>query len=305
MDTDQDYSPHQLLPAPEPRTVSPPLGYFYNNIAKHLIKDTVRIMNNGLHIDLDKVEELEKVLDEQLKTVEIELANNPLIKSFQELQHKKYTKDYISDRKSKMRSSDYYLKPFDHKNMVHRSYFMDLYATQYNLPIPEEKLSGSAVSKWSNKLVKAYANTRPILQRLLDGKLTTHPLIDEAMNLLANDKANIYNEKYLQQIKNPEIPLPKFNPASSKQKQELIEAEKFSKETGLPSFDRSEIERINKETLDPDIKHFTQCFIDHSFAAIVRNNFIEAFYRYTVNNRLYGQYKLLGAKTGRYTSSNP
>ncbi|MGD8305303.1 MAG: DNA polymerase [Ignavibacteria bacterium] len=310
MDTDQDYSPHSLLPASEPRTVDYELGYFYNNVAKHLIKDTVRLMNNGLHIDLDKVEELEKVLDEQLKTVEVELANNPLISTFQKLQHKKHTKDYISNRKSKMRSSDYYLKPFNHKNMVHRSYFMDLYATQYNLPIPEEKLSGSSIGKWPIKLVKAYAKTRPILQRLLNGELTTHPLIDKAMNLLASDKANIYNEKYLQQIKNPEIPLPKFNPASSKQKQELfawldIKAEKFSKDTGLPSFDRSEVERINKETLDPDVKHFTQCFIDHSFAAIVRNNFIEAFYRYTVNDRLYGQYKLLGAKTGRYTSSNP
>jgi DNA polymerase I-like protein with 3'-5' exonuclease and polymerase domains len=119
-----------------------------------------------------------------------------------------------------------------------------------------------------------------------------------------------YNEKYVEAIRSPQVPVPAFNPASPPQKQKLfdwlgLKSDKTSKETGLPSWDRDEIERVNLETADPDIKHFTQCFIDHSFAAIVRNNFINAFYKYTVNNRLHGQYKLLGAKSGRYTSSNP
>ena len=310
MDTNQNYSPHSLLPAPEPCTESPPLDYFYENVAKHLIKDTVRIMDNGLALNLDKVEALEEVLDIQLKNVETSLATNPLIAKFQEVQHQRLIKNYIADRKSKMRTIDYYIKPFKHSDMVHRSYFMHHYAKTVNIPLPTTTLPGSTISKWDAKLVKTFATKRPLLRRLLAGQLTTHPIITLAMEKLAQDKCDIYNEKYLAAIQSPDVPIPAFNPASPQQKQELfkwlgITSDKTSKTTGLPSFNRDEIERINKETNDDDIKDFTQLFIDHSYAAIVRNNFIEAFYRYTVDNRLYGQYKLLGAKSGRYTSSNP
>ena len=109
---------------------------------------------------------------------------------------------------------------------------------------------------------------------------------------------------------NHEAPPPCWHDCGPQQKQELfamlgVESDKTSKETGLPSFDRDEIERINRETSDDDVRHLTQCFIDYSFAAIVKNNFIEAFYNFTVGDRLYGQYKLLGAKSGRFTSNNP
>lgn len=308
--TNEHYSPHDLLPAPEPKTYSPPEGYFYHNVAKHLVKDTVRIMMNGLHIDLDKVEELESTLDDQLAEVAVRLATNPLINQFQELQHKSLVKEYIEDRKSKLRSVDYYLKPFKPSDMVHRSYFMHFFAESQGLPSPSELLPGSSVSKWPANLVKTFSKSRPVLQRLLSGELTSHPLIDKAMLQLAQDKCDIYNQKYLEAIQSPNVPVPAFNPASSVQKQKLFawlgfESNKTSKETGLPSWDRDEIEIVNKSTVDDDIRDLTQAFIDHSFAAIVRNNFIEAFYRYTVENRLHGQYKLLGAKSGRYTSSNP
>lgn len=300
---ESSYSPHDLLPAPEPSTYAPPFGYFYHNVAKHLIRDTVRVMANGLHIDLDKVEQLETTLDEQLAKVQEELASNPLISEFQQIQHRHAIKDYIEDRKSKMRTPDYYLKPFKYNDSVHRSYFMYLFAKEYGLPQPSKLIEGTVIPKWSAKLVNTFASSRPVLQRLLKGELTSHPLIDEAMIILATDKCNIYNQKYLDAIHSPNVPIPTFNPGSSTQKQALfkwlgIESDKTSKTTGLPSFDRDEIERIHKETTDEHVRHFTQCFIDHSFAAIVRNNFIEAFYRYTVEDRLYGQYKLLGAKTG-------
>lgn len=304
------YSPHDQLPAPEPKTVEYPLEHFYQNTARYLIKDTVRIMDNGLHIDLEKVIELEDVLKEQLEEVASELAANPLIQQYLEQRYSAQIKDYIEDRKSKMRTADYYLKPFKHTDMVHRSYFMDEYAKTQGWSIPEDKLP-TGVGKWPAALVKKYAKTNRVLQMLLEGTLPANtPTIGLAMDRLAEDKARIYNEKYVEQVQKPAVPYPVFNPGSPQQKQELfamlgIESEATSKDTGLPSWDRDQIERVNKETRDEDVRKLTQCFIDYSFAAIIKNNFIEAFYNYTVDDRLYGQYKLLGAKSGRYTSSNP
>ena len=54
-----------------------------------------------------------------------------------------------------------------------------------------------------------------------------------------------------------------------------------------------------------DLKEIIECLLDYSNAAIIRNNFVKNFYEYTIDNRLYGSYKLFGAKSFRLTSSNP
>jgi len=306
----EGYSPWDQLPMPEPKTVDYPFGYFYEHTAKYIIKDAVRLMDNGLNVDLEKVIALEGILAEQLGEVTQELANNVLIKTYLEKRHANQIKEYIKDRKSKMRKIADYLGPFKYKDMNHRSYFMDEYAKTRGWSSPSDKLP-TGVGKWPANLVKKYAKQNRLLQLMLAGNLPeSTPVIDVAMKRLAKDKAKMYNEKYLAQVKTPNVSYPVFNPASPLQKQELfemlgIESDKTSKDTGQPSWDRDSVERVNNETADEDIKQFTQCFIDHSFAAIVKNNFIEAFYTYTVEGRLYGQYKTLGAKSGRFTSSNP
>ena len=306
----EGYSPWDQLPMPEPRTVDYPFGYFYEHTAKYIIKDAVRLMDNGLNVDLEKVIALEDILAEQLEEVAQELAGNALIKAYLEKRHANQIKEYIKDRKSKMCKVSDYLVPFKYKDMNHRSYFMDEYAKTRGWSSPPDKLP-TGVGKWPVNLVKKYAKQNRLLQLMLAGTLPENtPIIDVAMKRLAEDKARMYNEKYLAQVKTPNVSYPVFNPASPLQKQELfemlgIESDKVSKDTGQPSWDRDQVERVNRETTDEDIKAFTQCFIDHSFAAIVKNNFIEAFYNYTVEGRLYGQYKTLGAKSGRFTSSNP
>ena len=122
------YSPHDQLPAVEPKDATYPIGYFYNNTAKHLLKDTVRIMDNGLHVDLDKVVDLEAVLVDQLKEVDKELAANPLIKTYLVKRFSSQVKAYIKDRKSKMKTPAQYLGAFKHSDINHRSYFMEEYA---------------------------------------------------------------------------------------------------------------------------------------------------------------------------------
>lgn len=312
MNTFQKYSPWDLLPLPEPRLEWPTDDFFYENVSKHLVKDIVRITQNGIPIDLDKVADLEEVLDDVLADVQAKLAANPLIAEFQRIQHSRIVNDYIAEQKSKIKEPAHFLKPFDYKKMEHRSYFMHCYEQDHPLPIkPSEYLLGD-VLKWTVRDVKRY--DRPVLLRLVNGDLTeSNKYVKAAMQLLAEHKAELYNRRfgYHENIANaPDLPIPPFNPASAPQKQALfdwlgIESEKTSKDTGLPSWDRDEIERVNKETTNEHVKDFTQSFIDYSFGAIVKNNFIKAFYDYTIDGRLYGSMKLFGAKSFRLTSQNP
>jgi hypothetical protein len=304
------YSPHDLLPAPEPKYTDYGPTYFYDNVAKYLIKDTVRIMHNGLHVDLDKVEQLQVTLDNQLESVSNRLASNPHIKGYLDIRHSVLIVKYQEERKTRLRDASYYLKPFKPGDMTHRSYFMHIYATKYGKTEPTGLLP-TGIPKWPANLVKKLSKTKPMLKKLLAKEITdSHPIAKEAMELLATHKAELHNRKYLDQIASPDIELPPFNPNSSEQKRELFESlgvqsDVVSKTTGLPSYGRDVIEGIGKMTADPDVKALVDALIDQSYAAIVRNNFINAFYRYTVDDRLYGQYKLLGAKSARYTSSNP
>lgn len=308
--TSTDYSPHSLLPAPEPSTDSPPDDYFYQHVAKHLIRDTVRLQQNGLNIDMDRVIELEATLDTQLADVETRIASNPLVQTYLESRYKSQIAEYQEKQASKFKQPSDFIKPFKYNDMAHRSYFMHVYATQQGISLPSDTLP-TGVSKWPANTVKKLAKTRPVLTKLLSGQLTdTHPTVIKSMELWAQHKADLHNRSYREKISNPTIDYPKFNPASSLQKREFfdllsIQSEATSATTGDPKWDRDQVTRINAETTDPDLLDFTQALIDHSFAAIVRNNFINAFYTYTVEGRLYGQYKLLGAKSARFTSSNP
>lgn len=307
--TNEQYSIWSQLPAPEARYTEYLTRHFYDNTAKHLIKDTVRVMMNGLPIDLDKVQELEKVLIEQLAKVDEDLANNSIVKVYLKQKYGKLIDAYKEDRASKLRSSDYYLKPFKHSDMAHRSFFMKVYSRDHDIPVIEEELF-EGIPKWTVKRVKTLSESRPILKRLLNGELhDSHPIVQEAMQLLAETKANLHNKSYFAQIQNPQVEPPKFNPGSAQQKAEVfamlgIESNTTT-DSGAPKWDRAEIERVNAETDDEEIKLFTQSLIDHSFAAIIQNNFIKAFYNYTIDGRLYGNLRLLGAKSARYTSNSP
>ena len=54
-----------------------------------------------------------------------------------------------------------------------------------------------------------------------------------------------------------------------------------------------------------DLQDIISCFLDHSNSSIIKNNFIEAFYKNTINGVLYSNFKLFGTRTFRLTSSNP
>lgn len=308
--TMEDYTPWEQLPAVNPCGAVYPEAHFYHYTAKWLIPDTVRIMMNGLPISLDRVKLLEERLIKILAGVQERLDSNPSIVRFLAYRQELALEKYIKAQRSKMRTPNFYDAKFDSKKVPHRCFFMDVFAEKVGLPLPDEKLP-QGCSKWSVKLIRNLKSKYPPLNALLTHTIPPeNPTAKAAMVRLAEGAANRFNAKYYEDIKAPKLKKLKFNAASPKQKQELFAflgcvSDKVSKKTGADSWDREQIEQLLKVSVDEDILALAECLIDHSFSAIVKNNFVAAFYKYTLEGSLYGQYKLLGAKSGRYTSSNP
>lgn len=302
------YSPHDLLPAPIPSTVNPPEDYFYHNVVKHLIPTTIKLMNTGLPIDLNRVEQLEIELDSIIAEVHVTLAANTHIHTYLQSRYSSQIAEYQALQMSRLKPASTFLVPFDPKKLEHRSYFMHLYATAQGLPLPADTLP-TGISKWTARDVQKLSASRPILQRLISNQLRPSET-DPAMQLYAQHKADLRNKSTRDKINTPTISYPTFNPSSPIQKGELftmlgLKSEATSKTTGSDKWDRSQLERLLKESTDPVLTELLQALIDFSFAAIVRNNFIEAFYNSTVDGRLHGNYRLFGTKTFRFTSNNP
>ena len=331
--TNSDYSPWDQLPAPEPKLCNYHQSHFYHYTAKHLIKDTVKIMMNGLGINLNKVYELEDTIDVSINSVKQSLYANPIIQRYIKEAKKKELAAYIKDRKSKLRSPDYYLKPFKHNEVNNRSYFMYVFSKKLNISQPSELLP-TGVPKWSASLVSKLSSEYPILKRMLKGELPQDtPTAQKAIQLLAQDKADMYNQKFLNQINNPDLPDENINIRSSdvkhtiftsilgyesgtktdayeKYERDLDKAIKYGKP--LPkqpkntwSWGRKQIEMLLDTLSDPDEISLCKQFIEFSFGDKIKTSFIPAFYKYTLDGRLYSNLKLLGAKSARFTSNNP
>ncbi len=273
-------------------------------------------MGNGIPINLEKVRELEKTLEKVLTDVDTVVQGNPYIKKFQTLQNLEQKEKYVKKQREKMKSFKLFIKDFKSNDMTHRSYFMEELCEVIRkkgfkrVEKPEEELI-TGVPKWTLKHTKT-VSFHPAVQLLLKGKLQpSNAFVKKAMQKLAIDKAIIFNKKYYINIKNVNtIPLPSFNVGSPQQKTKLFDflgfsSDTVSPDTGLPSWNRGEVERVRNTTSDKDIKILTQAFIDFSFGGVIKNQFIKAFLKHTIDNRLYGNFKLFGAKSFRLTSSNP
>ena len=330
--------PWQHLPIPMPNKYDPaekdPL-WFYNNIGKHLIEDFIKIMSNGLLIDDDKVETLRNILDDNLNTVRQTLANNGIIKQFLEQEFKESKANLIKEQQSKFRTIDYYLKPYKHSDITHRTYLV-------NEILRTKGLSSDIRIKWSINDLKKYnkINHLAIFDSIIDKSIDlNHQTVQTVMQKLAQEKLDIYNKSKMQKVDeaNAESLVGEFNPGSSVQKHKLLtnmlgyESGKESKayldyhkslsygktptdkngkakrEPNRWSWGRDQLEDLLKTIPNDnkDLIELLQALVDYSFSSIIRTNFIEAFDSFTIDNYLHGNIKLLGAVSGRNTSNAP
>lgn len=299
--------PADLLPIQEPRLHKERHDYFYHNVVKPLLGDVIRLQSNGIPIDMSKVQEMKEELEVILKDVNTRISENDTIRRFQAVQAQKIADKYKTSVLDKQKPAMHYFKPYSNGNITHRNYLVN--RVLHNQGRDDERQPG-----WSIKSVKADKRLMEdyTIQRMLTKEVSVIDLTAlDAMADLAIERQKVANSKY--ETKASEVPdklFKDFNPASATQKQALfeylsIESEAVSKDTGLPKWDKEQISIVNKTTTNEDVKLFTKAFIEHSQAAIIRQNFITAFDNYVIDGVLYGNFKLFGAKSFRLTSNKP
>ncbi len=302
--------PYELLPMPFPQDHDPgeeDPGFFYNNFIKHFIPDMIQMMDTGLAIDNDAVEELRKTVDEVLLGVEKSLADNDLIKQFQTARLPYAQKKHAEKCTAAIRDLDYYLKPFKESDVLHRTWVVNTYLRKLHK-------SKHCEDKWTLKDLKKFNIflNDPFVAAICEKRRFTENLdVQHGMVALAEYKLELWNRPRYENAEKP-VDLPPFNPGSSKQMKEFFEMAKvapyaFSKDTGEASWGRDQLELAQKDTLDPlcSLSYALQAMIDYSSSSIIKTNFLKAFDKFTVDGVLHGNIKLFGAKSVRNTSNSP
>lgn len=303
--------PWEILPQPPPSEFDPSTtepDYFYNNIIMPLTKDFIRLMSAGIQIDQSAVDDLRTTITEVLAKVESDLASNPLIQDFQAHEYPRIFNAYKEEQEASMRSLDFYIKEYRPDDIVHRTYLVNTYLLANDL---EKYITDKCTVKDLKVLHSIHSH--PFFIKVLNKSIELDdPYVVASMRTIATEKLAIWNKVRQDKIDNASMDtlLPPFNPGSAPQKQRLfhhlgVEPLAFSKDTGLPSWGRPQIEELFKTSQDGPYKDLLQNFIDHSFGAIIRNNFLEAFDKFTIDGVLHGNFKLFGAKTFRPTSNSP
>ena len=244
--------PHNLLPIVRPLedTNELPETYFYDNVVQPLIKDIVRIEDNGIPVCLEEVQSLENTVVNVLEEVRTKLQNNSIMLQFLKVENDEARKNKTTELEAKKRTELDFIKPFNITNKVHRTYLVNTYlkATQKeDMCIPEWNI------KDLKKLNQIIASK--VIQDILDKKINTYlqQYIDLAMLKLASDKAELFNknkvENRIEGLKDLNL-IGHFNPKSSLQKQKFFEYYGIKPESstakGKPQWNRAELEKLEK-----------------------------------------------------------
>lgn len=244
--------PHDLLPIKRPLEDDnwPDDMYFYENVVKYLIPDIIRLEATGIPINLEKVAEVEKAVNDVLSDVAENLATNPLMRDFLAEKMSYVRKTMSEEARSKEKSATDFYKDFEPKNKIHRSFVVNTYLRTNG---HEDK----TMDEWTKKDLKKlnqFIASKFITDLLADNiQDYMQDIIKSAMSELANAKAEAYNKNKIEanqkKIKEKETKM-YFNPGSAQQKAQFfdylgIESENTTK-AGNAQWDKTALENLHK-----------------------------------------------------------
>jgi len=302
----QSKRPFQHLPFSLPSEHDPGPKFFYDNFVSKFMPDIIQIMYAGIYIDDAAVEDLRHTVTEVLKNVDALLLRNKLIQKYQEQKAKSNQKKHFKKYVDATKKPEEFYRDYDY-SLLHRTWLVNTYLDTIGCSADQRE-------QWSVKDLKNYNIFKEdsVLVKIIDKSIAKHSdIVIASMKRLSEYKAKLYNKPRYDKA-NRKVSVEPFNAGSAKQKQELfsmlgIEPVAFSDKTGDGTWSRKNIEEIKKHTPDSqlDLHEIFQCIIDHSYSAIIQNNFIKAFDTYTIDSVMHGNIRLLGAKTARNTSNSP
>ena len=297
--------PYEHLPLPMPKDYDPGPEFFYENFMKPFIPDMIQMMDTGLTIDNDAVEDLRVTVSNVLDSVAERLEKNPIVKLLQEKKLPYDQKKHAEECTKSVRTVDHYLKEYKETDMVHRTWVVNTYLKHIH---KTEEIR----DKWSVKDLKQLNIflDDPFLAGIIDKrKLSNNTNVKLGMRALAEYKLELWNRPRYEKAEQKVEQKP-FNPGSHLQVKELFEMLNIkplatSKDTGEASWGREQLEQLRHETEDPDLIDLLDAMIDYSFGNIIQTNFLKAFDVFTIDDVLHGNIKLFGAKSCRNTSNSP
>lgn len=248
-----DKLPYDYLPIVRPLEDTNPVPddmWFYENIASKLLYDIIVLESTGIPIDLTKVKKVEETVDDVLNRVQEVLSNNPLIKKYLSDRYSNKSDTVIKQVETKAKTAEDFLKPFDIKNKIHRSYVVNTYLKSIDkLDIIMEEWTKKDLKKL-NQIIASKFISDLLVDNIQEYMM---PIIDTAMRDLARDKADIYNKNKVEASKEKLAKMKEnlvFNPSSPQQKQQFfsmlgIESDNQTK-GGSPQWDRKSLEQLNK-----------------------------------------------------------
>jgi len=299
--------PWQLLPLPAPCDFDPGPEYFFENFVMQISRDITRLMCTGLHVDDNAVEELRTTIDDVLSNVDSLMLRNKIINKLQSQRAVVAQKVHFAKSTEAIRTIDYYIKDYDEKQLLHRTWVVNTYLISKGWEVDVKE-------SWKVNDLKKFNifKTDVFLERMIDKSVSeSSEHLKKGMLALAEYKMELWNRPRYEKG-NSKASLDPFNPGSAKQLQELfsmleVEPMATSDKTGDASWGREYIETLLKQSDGSDkvFEEVLSCIIDHSFSGIIRSNFLKAFDTYTIDGVLKGNIKVFGAKSFRPTSNTP